>query len=191
MSQQGRFDEAQEVLVKGMKINADQSMRLANAAFFTMRHDLEQAGQNRVGKRINYLFRALGAQQNQLPIYKRLVKLADEKNSGDGSFVRVRRELNRLSAGDDPNPMAHFALSNILWQHEKFEEATIPLELAYKIEPKFTIVLNNLAWVLAHQDPPDLERALELASQAVEQSPEDGRYRNTCLLYTSPSPRDS
>ena len=179
MSQQGRFDEAQEVLVKGMKVNADESMRLANAAFFTMRHDLEQAGQNRVGKRVTYLFRALGAQPNHLPIYERLIKLADEKNSGDGSFVRVRRELNRLIAGDDPNPLAHFALSNILWQHEKFDEATIHLELAYKIEPRFTIVLNNLAWVLAHQDPPDLERALELASQAVEQSPEDGRYRDT------------
>ena len=179
MSQQSRFDDAQEVLVKGMKINADDSMRFANAEFFTMRHDLEQAGQNRVGKRITYLFRALGAQPQHLPIYERLIKLADEKDTGDGSYVRVRRELNRLIAGDDPNPMAHFALSNILWQHEEFEEATTHLELAYKIEPKFTIVLNNLAWVLAHQDPPDLDRALELASQAVEQSPQDGRYHDT------------
>jgi len=179
MSQQSRFDDAQEVLVKGMKINADDSMRFANAEFFTMRHDLEQAGQNRVGKRITYLFRALGAQPHHLPIYERLIKLADEKDTGDGSYVRVRRELNRLIAGDDPNPMAHFALSNILWQHEEFEEATTHLELAYKIEPKFTIVLNNLAWVLAHQDPPDLDRALELASQAVEQSPQDGRYHDT------------
>lgn len=178
IAKQGRFDEAQEILVKGMKINADQSMRLANAEFFTKRHDLEQAGQNRVGKRINYLFRALGAQPHHLPIYKRLMILADEKDSGDESFVRVRRELNRLIA-DEPNPMAHFALSNILWQREEFEEAKTHLELAYKIQPKFTIVLNNLAWVLAHEDPPDLERALELALQAVQQSPNDGRYHDT------------
>ena len=180
LSQQGRYDEAQKVLVKGLKVNADDLlMRHANAEFFTTRHDLEQAGQNRVGKRINYLFRALGAQPNHMPIYERLIKIADEKDSGSGNYVRVRRELNRLIAGDEPNPMAHFALSNILWQHEEFEEATIHLELAYKIQPKFTIVLNNLAWVLAHQDAPDLDRALELASQAVKQSPKDGRYRDT------------
>ena len=53
------------------------------------------------------------------------------------------------------------------------------MELAYKIQPKFTIVLNNLAWVLAHQDPPALDRALELASRAVQQSPNDGRYHDT------------
>ena len=108
-----------------------------------------------------------------------MVKIADEKDLGDETFVRVRRELNRLIAGDEPNPMAHFALSNLLWEREEFEEATTHLELAYKIQPKFTIVLNNLAWVLAHQDPPDLDRALELASQAVKQSPKDGRYHDT------------
>lgn len=179
LSQQSRFDDAQEVLVEGMKAQPDKAMRLANAEFFTMRHDLEQAGENRVGKRVAYLFRALSAQPHHLPIYERLIKLADEKGADDRNFVRVRRELNRVIAGDDPNPMAHFALSNILWQHEEFEEATTHLELAYKIEPKFTIVLNNLAWVLAHQNSPDLDRALELAKQAVKQSPKDGRYHDT------------
>ncbi len=179
LSQQSRFDDAQEVLVEGMKAQPDKAMRLANAEFFTMRHDLEQAGENRVGKRVAYLFRALSAQPHHLPIYERLIKLADEKGADDRNFVRVRRELNRVIAGDDPNPMAHFALSNILWQHEEFEEATTHLELAYKIEPKFTIVLNNLAWVLAHQGSPDLDRALELARQAVKQSPKDGRYHDT------------
>lgn len=180
LSQQNRLNDAQEVLVQGMKVNADKVMRQANAEFFTTRHDLEkEEGDNRLGKRMSYLFRALSAQPYHMPIYERLIRIADDKDSGDGNFVRVRRELNRLIAGDDPNPMAHFALSNILWQHGEFDEATTHLELAYKIEPKFTIVLNNLAWVLAHQDPPDLERALELALQAVKQSPNDGRYHDT------------
>ena len=109
-----------------------------------------------------------------------MIRLANEKDSEDGrSFARIRRELNRVIAGDEPNPMAHFALSNILWQHEEFEEAATHLELAYKLQPNFTVVLNNLAWVLAHQDPPDLERALELASQAVKQSPNEGLYHDT------------
>ena len=179
ISQQGRFDDAQEVLVEGMKLNPDDFMRLANAEFFTARHDVEQAGQNRVGKRISYLFRALGAQPNHLPIYERLIRLANEKDSGGDNFVRVRDELNHLIAGDEPNPMAHFAMSNILWERGEFEKATTHLELARKIEPRFTVVLNNLAWVLSHQDPPKLERALELAKQAVKQAPKNGPYRDT------------
>lgn len=179
ISQQQRYDEAQDILVKGMARNSDRLMRVANAEFFTMRHDLEKQGENRIGKRISYLFRALGAQPHHFPIYEKLVVLASEKDSGGDNFVRVRDELQHLIAGDEPNPMAHFALSNILWQQGEFEKATIHLETAYKIEPKFVIVLNNLAWVLAHQNPPELDRALELANEAVKLSPKDGRYRDT------------
>ena len=177
--QEDRLDDAEEVLVKGLALNADEFMRLANANFFTMRHDIEQHGENRIGKRIGYLFRALGAQPFHRPIYERLIILASEENAGGDNFVRVRDELNRLIADDEPNPMAHFAMSNILWARGEYEKSTNHLELAYKIEPRLTIVLNNLAWVLADQDPPQLERALELAKQAVENSPRDGRYHDT------------
>ncbi len=179
ISQQDRLDEAQNILLEGLEINGDGTIRKANAEFFTMRHDQERANQNRVGKRVTYLFQALGANPNHFPIYERLIALTNEKNSDGDNFVRVRNELNHLIAGDHPNPMAHFALSNIFWQHEEFEKATVHLELAYKIEPRFTFVLNNLAWVLAHRDPPDLDRALELAKQAVKTSPKDGRYHDT------------
>ena len=178
ISQQGRLDDAEEVLVKGMNRNADNIMRKANAEFFTMRHDIEQSKQNRVGRRSRYLFQALGAQPNHLPIYERLIRLASEQNSGGDSFVRVRDELNEVIA-TEPNAMAHFAMSNILWERGEHKKSTDHLELAYKIEPRFTIVVNNLAWVLSHQEPIDLERALELAKQAVKSKPNDGRYHDT------------
>jgi len=177
--QDGRIDDAEDVLIEGMEFSPDATMRMANSEFFTARHDLEQQGSNRVGKRISYLLQALAANPNHFPIYERLIKLAGEENSGGDNFVRVRDELNHLIAEDQPNPMAHFALSNILWQHEEFELATEHLELAYRIEPRFTIVLNNLAWVLAHQEPPQLERALELSKQAVKSKPKNGPYHDT------------
>ena len=179
LSQQGRYDDAEKVLVKGMELNPDNTMRQTSAEFFTVRHDLEQAGEGRVNKRINYLFRALSAQPNYMPIYARLMRLASEEKSGDDNFVRVRNELEHLIGEGQPNPMAHFALSNILWERGEKELATTHLELAYKIEPNFTIVVNNLAWILAYQDPPKLDRALELAKQAVKANPKDGRYHDT------------
>ena len=41
------------------------------------------------------------------------------------------------------------------------------------------VVINNLAWVLAHKKKPDLDRALELASTAVSQSPDNAEYLDT------------
>jgi predicted Zn-dependent protease len=40
-------------------------------------------------------------------------------------------------------------------------------------------VANNLAWVLARDDPPDLERALKLADLALERQPDARRFHGT------------
>jgi Flp pilus assembly protein TadD len=44
------------------------------------------------------------------------------------------------------------------------------LELASQLAPKTPLVLNNLAWVLAQREPPELERAFELAQRAKQLS---------------------
>jgi tetratricopeptide (TPR) repeat protein len=181
VAQQNKIDEAEKILSDGMARKPDDLIRVATAEFFLMRHDLEKAGSDNTGKRISYLFRALSSQPNHPPTYQRLMQMAVDQNSDESSYVRIRDELRNLIAeGDTPSPMAHFALSNILWQKEDDrEKAQYHLELAHQIEPKFVIVLNNLAWMLAHQEKPDLERALKLVNTALDASPEDGRYRDT------------
>ncbi|MDG1512475.1 MAG: hypothetical protein P8R31_12315, partial [Mariniblastus sp.] len=37
----------------------------------------------------------------------------------------------------------------------------------------------NLAWMLAHSEPPDFDRALELATAAVNRVPKDAQCRDT------------
>jgi len=180
VAQQNNFDEAEMILTEGMARKPDNLLRIAVAEFFLMRHDLEKENGDNTGKRISYLFRALSAQPNHPPTYQRLMQMAVDQNADDSSYVRIRDELHNLIAKDEPNPMAHFALSNILWQKEDDrEKAQFHLELAHQIEPRFVIVLNNLAWMLAHQEKPELERALKLVNTALEASPEDGRYRDT------------
>lgn len=177
ISQQRRYDQAEKILAAGLEMQPDNLLKMANAVFFTMRHDLERDNDNDLGKRVQYLFKALRAFPDHAPIYERLVKLAAA--SDDDNAVQIRNELNYLIAQDKPNPMAHFALSNILWEQGEEAQATVHLELAYKIHPKFTLVANNLAWILANKENPDLERALQLSEQAVESTPKDGRCRDT------------
>ncbi|MGE0759287.1 MAG: hypothetical protein AB7O38_19875, partial [Pirellulaceae bacterium] len=47
------------------------------------------------------------------------------------------------------------------------------------VTPHSHVVLNNLAWVLAHQPEPDLEQALKLADEAVEIAPANADVRET------------
>ena len=64
--------------------------------------------------------------------------------------------------------MAHFALSNIFWVEGEKEKAKWHIETAYRLDPHFPVITNNLAWILANTDPPDLERAQELAENALQ-----------------------
>ena len=59
------------------------------------------------------------------------------------------------------------------------DEARLHWEQALRLEPEMGVVANNLAWVLAHDEPPDLTRALELAERAVQSKPSDSRFRGT------------
>jgi tetratricopeptide (TPR) repeat protein len=50
----------------------------------------------------------------------------------------------------------------------ELDRARLLLERAYGLAPRMLDVANNLAWVLAHQAQPDLARALDIASKALE-----------------------
>ena len=86
--------------------------------------------------------------------------------------------LNTL-AGDRPSALAHFALSNVFSLEGNGQQAEWHLEQAYNLEPQFVLVLNNLAWTLATKAEPELDRALDLATQVVDRVPDDGRFRDT------------
>jgi len=83
---------------------------------------------------------------------------------------------------------AHNDLAYALRTQGSLNEAVSHFRLALETKPNLTPALNGLAQILAiHYDPDvqDANQAIELAERAAELT----RY-DTCLLYTSPSPRD-
>jgi Flp pilus assembly protein TadD len=62
---------------------------------------------------------------------------------------------------------------------DDFPEALVHLERAHALQPNDPDTLNNLAWALAYQEEPDLERALTLCDQALKLRPRDHRIRET------------
>jgi uncharacterized protein HemY len=47
------------------------------------------------------------------------------------------------------------------------------------MDPNLSVVANNLAWLLAHADNPDLPRALKLIELALTKHPDEPTFRDT------------
>jgi Flp pilus assembly protein TadD len=75
--------------------------------------------------------------------------------------------------------VGHFALSVIAVLEEDTDEAIRQLERTLELDPEQTLVKNNLAWLLAARESPDLDRAMELANSAVAKAPQIATYRDT------------
>jgi tetratricopeptide (TPR) repeat protein len=174
--QRGQLDEAEILLLKTLKINDIRLVRRALADYYLLRHQQLKRANESFAQQFKYLQRAIETDVSYVPAYEQLVQMYQENEIGR---KEIRSLLERLIAVGDRAAMAHFSLSNILWLENKFDEARWHVEKAYDLDPRFTVIANNLAWFLAHSDPPDLDRAYELASDIVRRIPSDGRYRDT------------
>jgi tetratricopeptide (TPR) repeat protein len=58
-------------------------------------------------------------------------------------------------------------------------EARAYYEQVHQTAPNVSVVSNNLAWLLAHNEPLDLPRALQLIDDAVSRWPHNADYRDT------------
>lgn len=75
--------------------------------------------------------------------------------------------------------LCHFILGTNAWKSQKQDEAIVHLEAAYKSNPTYPLIANNLAWMLSEGPQPDLPRALRLIEAALVQNPNDPRFRGT------------
>ena len=79
--------------------------------------------------------------------------------------------------------MPHFALGVIYRLEDQLDKSKAATEVAHQCldpnQPGFAAVANNLAWLLAHDQQPDLEQAFRLADMAVKKNPNQGGLRDT------------
>ena len=79
--------------------------------------------------------------------------------------------------------MPSFAIGIIHRLENQMEASQAAIERAFeRLNPSstsFAVVANNLAWLLANDAQPDLERALRLSQLAVQRHPNSGGLRDT------------
>jgi len=176
MIQLNELDEAEQLLERGIKMNPDPVINRTTASFFIKRFDdLEKQAPENIGVRFEYLTKAIAADPNYASIYDRLMGLSNVAPSK----LRDVREVIEKSVSNKPSSIGHFALSDIYRKKGDDELSIYHLEKAYQLNNNLVVVLNNLAWGLAHQSDPDFTRAIALSRTAVEKEPNNAQYHDT------------
>lgn len=172
------YSAAESLLVAGARINNDANLRLALASFYINQHDLAKVASSEFDVRIKHIQSALKYDANHVPAYDRLISNYMEVKSSELQ-QEIKNQLTELITEGHSPALSHFALSNVYWIEQDQEQAEWHMEQAFRHDSNFGIVANNLAWLLAHRNPPELKRAQELITVVVQQSPADPRFRDT------------
>ena len=124
---------------------------------------------------IQLLLRAFEWAPWNASVVRRLWSIAREQTSAGEAADDF---LNAQLAARDVPAIGHLVLGSAAAQTGDFTTAREHLELAYRHAPQLLSVANNLAWTLAHCDPPDLPRALGLVDDLL------AREKNVDVLHT-------
>ena len=102
-------------------------------------------------------------------LLQRLIQLS-EMQGEDGE--KAKKAMQAMLADGKAAPILHFLLGQRAYREEKFDDARSHWEQAYKLDPKFGWVANNLAWMMAQPkdvDQKTLEAALEIINSTIKQ----------------------
>lgn len=132
---------------------------------------IEKSPTNTVQERLRVL-RMLDAAVRIAPNNPRVITMVADYvlsnlNEKDAEIASVREALTN---GSSPG-IAHFIKGTSALMKKEFDDAELHLELAAEQMPLSGAILNNLAVSLAHKDPPEYERALEVAGAAIKNVP--------------------
>jgi tetratricopeptide (TPR) repeat protein len=173
----GRLDEARLLLEQGQRLNPDGPWPWLLASLAVAYHDIQSTQQTPLSDLLSYLERALTYEPNHGPALNRLMAYATAKVEGN---VDLKTVLARVIAEGKQPALAHLAMGNLCWIENDSDSAVFHFERAIAIRDDVVVVLNNLAWLLAHDEKsPDLDRALALVNVALEKRPENASFLDT------------
>ena len=125
-----------------------------------------------------YLEKALVQDLFFADVYLRLISFSEKAKQQDEADKALNLLKSMLTEGSSP-ALTHFALSGIYQGLGDTDKSEFHLFQSYRLDPKFPLVTNNLAWILAHAQQPDLSQACELVKNALRTDPKNERFRDT------------
>lgn len=175
---QNREEQAEQNLKVGVQLQPNQKIMNALSDFYLMRHDRSVYGGKPFEDQLEFLQTALTFDPNHLPVYERLITQSRIHMETEG-FEKIQNMLEESIVSGKSTALSHFALGNLMFLKGDFKDSQFHMERAYELDAKFLVIANNLAWLLAHNENPELDRAYELIKGVVERRPDDARFRDT------------
>ncbi len=172
-----RKDEALQVLEDGWALDKQPVMGRAIADFCLMLHDQSSD----FDEQISHIKRSWDFDDGYFEAYQRLIRHF-EKARPDNAYqiAKILDTLRPRTEGPNVNAMSLFAMGNLSYLQGSQADYQSYLERAFAIDPEFSIVANNLAWMLAHNEQQlDLDKAYRLINELVEKYPSNPRFRDT------------
>ena len=178
--QQKKVAAAREVLQDGRRLLPnDAKLRRAQSNLALVVFDeVAKDGEVNVEERLTRLIEAARIDPLNPTVYSAISAL--QAGVQDPSVrMRIRDLLEGWIAEGERPAVAHFALGNLLFNDDDIDAAVFHFETALDQEPSLAAVANNLAWAIAHQDPPSWQRAEELIDTALARNPNRPSFLDT------------
>lgn len=180
-----RLAEADALVLEGLRLaGADASpqvlaLRRAASELMLMKIDaVEDGSDGDLAKKLLLVAKAIELDADNLRAYGKMLALYQSASSPDDRGVLIRMLEQQIAEGNSI-AIAHFALGSAKWMDGEHDDALWHTERALELQPSMADVANNLAWLLAQGDSPDLPRALAMIETALAKRPADYRYRDT------------
>ena len=171
-----KLDEAIQILQDGMKLNVNEKYQTALAealAYKAARLSNQPSTPELVVTRMNLVHSASKLAPNNPVVVESLIEMLIEYRSDENQEIAVLREaaINGLSP-----EAVHFVRGTISLMDNNLVDARTHLKLAADGGLQLPGILNNLAVAIATSEDGDLQEALSLSNESIEQMPHPYLY---------------
>ncbi len=173
-----RYNDAVRILMEASK-SCDDKTRIRQAladVFVLWSRRLDESDSPSIRQQLELLSQALRFAPDHPGVLQRVALLIGRDEDTDQFAESMLQDA--LTDGTAP-AVVHFLLGTRAAARGDAKVAEMHLRQALSLNPNTPFVLNNLAWVLATRDDPDLNKALELVNQAVDLEPFRPNFRET------------
>jgi tetratricopeptide (TPR) repeat protein len=173
----GHAGEAEQILKRARDGDNDPRYASALADLYVLTFDgLRREQPDNLEQALILLEEAAALAPNDPRVVERLAQLT---RTGSAARDEARRLLRSIVASGRPTAAAHLLLGAIAAEDGEVDAAETHFELGLELRPETLGLMNNLAWVLAHAESPDLERALQLIDIVHEKAPDNPEVLET------------
>lgn len=173
------FEQAARVMQQAVtKFENDACRRFLGRIFVRWSDHVFEESPDNVSRRMELLQQAIVVAPDEPEALTRLVNIANSAGEGADQAERWMKEV--LAKGEGRGKaVIHFLLGTMAAGKGDMDAALRHLTLSNELNPRTAVTLNNVAFVLAHTENPDLPRALEMSDQAVRLAPNNASFLET------------